>query len=439
MKIITIFILLFIFTSCVNGQQESFQVTIKPFQISGLVGIQSFAFGHSEGKWLIIGGRVDGLHRRQPWASFDKAGQNDQLIVVDPVGQKKWSAPLTSLPISIQEQLSSTNMEFQQDGVYLYITGGYGYSNSEADHITYPYLTVIKVSEVIKSIIAGTSFSTYFRQIKDQQFAVTGGSLNKIYGTYYLTGGQRFDGRYNPMNHPTFRQEYTNSIRKFIVNDNGSDLSVMHLEEARDTVNLHRRDFNVIPQIMPDGSQGLTAFSGVFQLNADLPYLNCVNIDSSGYKVNNEFAQYYNQYQCAHIQLHSAKANEMHNLFFGGIAQYRDSAGIRLQNNDVPFVKTITRVTRNSNGKMTENKLPIEMPAFLGAGAEFIPAENLPMYGNEVIKLDALRSDTILLGYIYGGINSSIPNIFWINDGTQSVTSSTIFKVYIVKGQTSNK
>lgn len=433
MKIITIIMLLFIFTSCVNGQQQSFQVTIKPFQISGLVGIQSFAIGHSDGKWLIIGGRLDGLHRRQPWATFDKAGQNDQLIVVDPVGQKKWSAPLTSLPISMQEQLSSTNMEFQQDGAYLYVTGGYGYSNSEGDHITYPYLTVIKVSEVIKSIIAETSFTSYFRQIKDQQFAVTGGSLNKIYGTYYLTGGQRFDGRYNPMNHPTFRQEYTNSIRKFDINDNGSVLSILHKEGVTDTVNLHRRDFNVIPQIMPDGSQGLTAFSGVFQLNADLPYLNCVNIDRSGYKVNNDFAQYYNQYQCAHIPLYSAEANEMHNLFFGGIAQYIDSAGIRLQNNDVPFVKTITRVTRNSSGHMTENKLPIEMPGFLGAGAEFIPAEDLPRYANEVIKLDSLRPDTTLLGYIYGGINSSIPNVFWINDGTQSVTSCTIFKVYIVK------
>ena len=434
MKFITIFMLLFIFTSCVNGQQQPFQVTIKPFKISGLVGIQSFAIGHSDGKWLIIGGRLDGLHRRQPWASFDKEGQNDQLIVVDPVGQKTWSVPLTSLPIPIQEQLSSTNMEFQQDGPFLYITGGYGYSNSEADHITYPYLTAIKVPEVIKSIIAGTSFTTYFRQIKDQRLAVTGGYLNKICSTYYLTGGQRFEGRYNPMNHPTFKQEYTNSIRKFNIHDNGSELSVTHVEEVTDTVNLHRRDFNVIPQIMPDGSQGLTAFSGVFQLNEDLPYLNCVNIDSSGYKVNNDFAQYYNQYQCAHIPLYSAKANEMHNMFFGGIAQYSDSAGIQVQNNDVPFVKTITRVTRNSSGKMTENKLSIEMPTFLGAGAEFIPTENLPTYGNDVIKLDELPSGSTLLGYIYGGINSSIPNIFWINDGTQSVTSSSIFKVDIVKG-----
>ena len=126
--------------------------------------------------------------------------------------RQKWSAQLNTLPAAIQEQLSSTNMEFHQDGDFLYIIGGYGYSNTADDHITYPNLTAVNVPEVIKAILNETSFVAYFRQIKDDQFAVTGGYLNKIYDTYFLTGGQRFDGRYNPMNHPTFKQEYTNSI-----------------------------------------------------------------------------------------------------------------------------------------------------------------------------------------------------------------------------------
>lgn len=327
-------------------------------------------------------------------------------------------------------------MEFHQDGDFLYITGGYGYSKSAEDHITFPYLTAAKVSEVIGAIISGKSFNASFRQITDQQFAVTGGYLNKIYDTYYLTGGQRFDGRYNPMNHPTFKQEYTNSIRKFQIQDNESDLIITHLAGITDTINLHRRDYNVIPQIMPDGQEGLTAFSGVFQVSEDLPFLNCVNIDRSGYRVNNDFSQYYNHYHCAHIPLYSANSNEMHNLFFGGIAQYRDSAGILIQNNDVPFVKTIARVTRDLKGLMAEYKLPAEMPAFLGAGSEFIPVENLSVYGNGVIKLDDLRNDSTLIGYIYGGIDSTDSNIFWVNNGTQSIASSHIFRVFIVKKPT---
>jgi len=433
MKTSIIFLFAFLINLVAIPQSAPFQITLEPLQISGLVGLQAFAFGQHDGKWLVMGGRLDGLHRRQPWATFDEAGQNKQLTVVDPVAKQKWSVALTSIPVAMQEQLSSTNMEFHQEGDYLYIIGGYGYSNTSGDHITYPNLIAVKVSEVIDAVINGTSFVPFFRQITDEQFAVTGGYLNKIYETYYNTGGQRFEGRYNPMNNPTFTQEYTNSIRKFILTDNGTDISVTHLPTITDAENLHRRDYNVIPQVMPNLQEGLTAFSGVFQVSADLPFLNCVNIDSSAYYVNNDFSQYYNHYHCANIPLYSAATNEMHNLFFGGISQYYDSAGILVQNNNVPFVKTIARVTRDANGTMSEYKLPIEMPALLGAGSEFIPADNLPAYPNEVIKLDALTSDSTLLGYVYGGINSTEPNIFWVNDGTQSTASNEIFKVFLIK------
>ena len=324
-------------------------------------------------------------------------------------------------------------MEFYQEGDYLYIIGGYGYSKTMDDHITYPYLTAVKVPEVIKAIVKGDSLKACFRQVKDEQFAVTGGYLSKIYHTFYLTGGQRFEGRYNPMGHPSYVQTYTNSIRKFKLVDNGSKISITHLTGIKDSVNLHRRDYNVIPQILPDGQEGLTAFSGVFQVDADLPFLNCVNIDSTGYHVNNDFSQYYNQYHCAHIPLYSSISNEMHNLFFGGIAQFADSAGIRIQNNNVPFVKTVARVTRDRYGKMIEYKLPIEMPAFLGSGSEFIPVSSLPTYENGVIKLDEIQGESILIGYIFGGISSTQGEIFWSNNGTQSTANSVIFKVCLIK------
>ncbi|MFN5705225.1 MAG: T9SS C-terminal target domain-containing protein, partial [bacterium] len=109
-------------------QNAPFNVIIEPMSIENLGGLQSYTFAQANGKWLIIGGRLDGLHRRQPFAAFDVAGNNNQLIVVDPVLKQKWTMPLTSLPIAMQEQLSSTNMQFHQTGNYLYITGGYGYN-----------------------------------------------------------------------------------------------------------------------------------------------------------------------------------------------------------------------------------------------------------------------------------------------------------------------
>ncbi|MEN8787080.1 MAG: hypothetical protein ABF270_04605, partial [Flavobacteriales bacterium] len=321
-KLSILFILLFAFSSF--SQEAEFQVQLTPVSVPSLGGIQSFAFAQHNGKWLLLGGRLDGLHQRQPFASFDIAGHNNQLIVVDPVTKQTWSKSISSLPAAIQDQVKSTNAEFFQEGNYLYVIGGYGYSASVSDHTTFDKLTAIDVPATISAVINNTAITSLFRQISDPKFQVTGGRLEKIYDTYYLVGGQKFIGRYNPMgptHGPGFFQEYTNEIRKFKINDNGSSLSVTHKGVWRDTNNLHRRDYNVTPQIMPNGKEGLTAFSGVFQKNADLPFLNCVNIDSNGYAVNNSFSQYYNHYHCANIPMYSEYYSEMSTIFFGGIAQ----------------------------------------------------------------------------------------------------------------------
>lgn len=425
-----------LFCGNVKSQTTPFNIYIEPMNISELGGLQSYAFGQHNGKWLIVGGRLDGLHRRQPFAAFDVAGNNNQLIVIDPVSKQKWTAPITSLSVSLQEQLSSTNMEFYQEENYLYIIGGYGYNTATATRKTFNNLTAIDVPSVINAVITGTSFSTYFRQISDPQFAVTGGHLKKINKTFYLIGGNKFDGNYNPMGNPTYTQVYTNAIRKFNLTDDGITVAIKHLPTIIDATNLHRRDYNAVPQILPNGSEGVTAFSGVFQPTVDLPFLNCVNIDSNSYTVNNSFQQYYNHYHCATLPLYSVSNNEMHNVFFGGIAQYFDSLGVLVQDNNVPFVKTIARVTRNAAGTMAEYKLPVEMPSLLGAGAEFIPIMSVPQYNNEVFKLDNFTSDSTLVGFIYGGISSTAANIFFTNTGTQSTASSQIFKVYVLKNAT---
>ena len=419
-----------------KAQETPFDIQLTPIQVEGVGGLQAFAFGQHEGKWLVIGGRLDGLHRRQPFASFDIAGHNTQLIVVDPAGNQSWKASLDVLPASIKEQLSATNMEFYQEGDFLYLIGGYGYSATAGDHITYPNLTAIDIPNTIQAIQNDLSITPYIRQIKDDKMAVTGGYLLKIYDTFYLVGGQKFIGRYNPMgpnNGPGFIQEYTNAIRKFTVEDDGNTLKVTHQPEIYDRAQLHRRDYNVAPQILPDGREGLTAFSGVFQENVDLPFLTCVNIDSDGYAVQPGFNQYYNHYHCAHIPIYSAKDNEMHTLFFGGIAQYFDENGTLTRDDNVPFVNTIARVTRSSDGNMAEYKLPVTMPALLGAGSEFIELAGVPTYENGVLKLDELDQDTTMIGYIYGGISSSAPNIFFTNTGTQSSASSQIFQVNLIK------
>lgn len=435
-KIKNLFLLsiILLINNTINAQ--NFSLSLKAINIANLTGRQSFAVGQANGKWLIIGGRTDGLHRRQPFATFDINGQPTELLVIDPINKEKWSVSINTLPANIQESLKATNINFIQNNNQLYLIGGYGYSNSVADHITYNTLTAVNVSQTIQAIISGNDIASYFRQINNSLFLNTGGQLEKINASYYLIGGQNFQGRYNPMgptHGPGFTQVYSNQIRKFNIEDNGTILGINNISIITDSLNLHRRDYNALPQILPNHEQGITVFSGVFQQNADLPYLNSVTIDSININVNNNFNQYYNHYHCANIPMFSANENKMHSIFFGGIAQYYDSLGILVQDNNVPFVKTIARVSRDSLGNMAEYKLPIEMPAFLGAGSEFIYNEQIPTYANGVIKFDNLPNDSIVLGYIYGGINSNAKNIFWVNDGSQSAASANVFEVSLIK------
>ncbi len=128
MRTAILFSLLLSVTGISFSQTDPFSIELEPVTIAGLPGIQAYAWGQHDGLWLIIGGRIDGLHRRQPFASFSVEQRNTTITVIDPNAGKVWRAPLTSLPLPLQDQFSSTNMEFHQSGNTLYLIGGYGHS-----------------------------------------------------------------------------------------------------------------------------------------------------------------------------------------------------------------------------------------------------------------------------------------------------------------------
>lgn len=437
-KIIFSFLITFLIVNrCLS--QDQFTVQIEPLSIANAPNVHSFSWGKtSDGKWIILGGRIDGLHRRQPFAAFLESDNNKNVYVIDPIANQTWSTSISVLQASLFEQLQSTNQEFNQRGNTLYIIGGYGYSATQNDHITYANLTAIDIDGLATAVINGTSIIPYFRQITNSNLAVTGGQLGLLNDVFYLCGGQYFEGRYNPMgpnNGPGFIQNYTDEIRTFQIDDDGVNLSIVNYTAQNDTNNLHRRDYNMLPQIFPNGSQGFTMFSGVFQHNVNLPWLNTVDITASSYSVNNTFNQYLSQYHNANIPIYDSENNVMHTLFFGGMSQYKlDPNNNLVQDDEVPFVKTISKVSRFSDGSMTESNLGIEMPTLLGSGAEFIPLNSNANYlTDQIVDINNLQEGITHVGYIFGGIESSQENIFFTNNGTQSSASNLAFKVFINK------
>jgi hypothetical protein len=434
MKICTLFLSAFLYFN--TYAQTNFSVLVQPYAIPQLPGLHSYAAAQYNGKWIIVGGRTDGLHLRQPFNSFPSSSNNTNIYVVDPATKNVWSTSVNTLSATLKEQLQSTNMNFCYDNTKFYIAGGYGFSATNNNHITYASLIVIEMQGLVNAVINNTAINTHFRQLNNNLFAITGGQMAKLGDMFIMVGGHKFDGRYNPNSGGSFTQSYINQIRKFKLIDDGINISIGYQNSITDAAELHRRDYNMVPQVFPNGKLGYTVFSGVFQVAANLPYLNSVDIDTIGYTPNSTFTQQLNHYHSGKLGIYDATANQMHSIFFGGMAQYYfDAGGNLIQDDNVPFVSTIGRVTRKANGDMVETKMG-DLNGFIGSGAEMFVNHSLPHYANEVIQLNNIAQDTILAGYLVGGIESSAANIFNINTGTQSNASNAVYKVLLVKSTT---
>jgi hypothetical protein len=249
----------------VNSQNKyPFRITLEPIIPESFKGVQSYTWAKDGNHVLLIGGRTDGLHRRQPFASFNKQYNNRELVVLDLKEEKVWKRSTVDLPAILAEQLESSNMEFYQEGNQLILIGGYGYSETNGDHITYPSLITIQVKEFINAIISNTDITPFIQQLQDERMAVTGGRLNKLGKQFYLVGGQRFDGRYNPHgpdHGPGFSQQYTNQIRKFNLTTNGKKINIENYVGITDSILLHRRDYNLLNQYDANGKEILTIYS----------------------------------------------------------------------------------------------------------------------------------------------------------------------------------
>ncbi len=432
MKKIIHFLFISLISTGVMAQNPPFELELEPFTIAGLPGLHSNERIVHDGKWLIIGGRTNGLHGFQPPFAFLPSTQNTTIYVVDPINQQVWSAATTTLSQNIREHITTSNMEGVQQGNYYYLIGGYGFNTAANDLITFPNVTAIDVPGLLNAVITQQPISSFFRQITDQNMALSGSRSEIIDSTIYLVFGHRFDGRYNPHNMPTFTQTYSNQIQKFTISDDGTTFSLNNLTVISDTVNFHRRDYNLVPQIFPNGAIGLTAFSGVFQYNVDLPYLNSIDITTSGYTVNNSFNQLLSQYHSAVVPFYDSTNATMHSVFFGGMSEYLyNTSGVLVQDSLVPFVKTISYVSRNSSQQI-ENRFMYEMPGYLGSNMEFYKADSILSYNNGILKLDALDTGKVLIGYLFGGIESDYPYVF-MNGGGNSWASDKIFKLFIKK------
>lgn len=431
-----------------------FKVSIDLLDLELPNGWHSGAVGLWKSKCLLIAGRTNGLHGfdNDPNVNnFPPRAQNKVIYVIDFKHGQVWQRSLEDSNSGLtQEQidiLSATSPQSYQREETLYIAGGYGVVTATGKMNTKPVLTALDIPKVIKWVVEaeeGDILSSHIRQTTHQLLQVTGGYMNQFdhHEPTLLIFGQNFVGYYRDGSNGY----YTNQVRTFQIKDNGEKLSIEPTEEQppRNTA-YRRRDLNVVPVLLPGHHHypAYIAFSGVFTEDDGIwtvPVI--INPNGSSYMLNPDepktFKQAMNNYASPTAGLYSEKDEAMYVLIFGGITFGYFKDGEFKTDDEFPFTNEVTTIKMEKHHQFTQHIMECEYPVILsqfsnpgnrllfGAGAAFIPGRHLSHYSNGVYKLDHLIHDTHVIGYIVGGIQSSLDNT---NSPADSAASPYIFKV----------
>ena len=457
--------------------------------------LQSFSFGQTDsGLWVLFGGRSNGLHGFNPNDSsgilnFPPAFQNKDVWVYDPVRDLSWSRSWSESGLSedIQLSMSTTNAQAFQQGNVLFRTGGYVYDSVNKTFETRNRLSAVDLGDLANWVIdkskklpvdsvlsvAGTPLKV---DGKDTNFfAVTGGDM--LPGTKanqaQLIFGQDFSGAYGPNSNGL----YTSQVRNFefyydrVEGGRRLDYKIISVSTPNETA-YRRRDGNVVPHLSIDKngqlSQHAEALGGVFY-NGSGVWTVPVGIDLLTGQPNmvdpllpGTFRQAVNQYTAANLGLYSRSRDRQTDLIFGGISAITlDPSGQPYYVNQYnapnvafayPFTSQNAALTRNSDGTWSQSLVGTfpaisrnGKPLTFGAASSFIPVPKgqdprVIYLADGVLDLDLLtrrtnQGDSVLVGYVVGGIQSQVFNDFsnlsTYGSTNYSLASGEIFKVYL--------
>ena len=442
-----------------------FRVRLEKADFKLPMGIQSYIHGIHHDKCLLITGRIDGLHGFVEGSTnnFPSNLQNTNVFVIDLIKKKTYTRSLLDPESGLtQEQvdlLSVTAAQGYQSNKTLYITGGYGVDSSTGNLDTKNALTAIDIPGLIHWVVNpshGETAAEHIRQIFDDTFKVTGGYMNKTGDNpTLLIMGHEFDGFYNdPTQTPPVFQQYTEQVRRFIINDDGVNLSFTP-EIALPVIpdpNYRRRDLNVVPVVKKRKNKlekSFVVLSGVFTLTTGI-WTVPVEITPNGFPSMADptlpctFKQGMNNYDSATFGMYSEKTDDMYVILLGGITFgfFQETAtGFKFETDpEIPFTNQTTTIRIDNYGKYTQHFMqdggfPLIRsktvhagnPLLFGAECEVVLLNDVCKYSNDVLLLDAIRVPT-LIGYVIGGIASTVPNT---ETQADSFPSKYLFKVIV--------
>lgn len=433
-------------TPILSQDSLPFTISIEEDSFSLPTGLHSGATANYKGMWVFIAGRTNGLHDFSGIDPFPPCKQNTVAYVVDFQNKTTYSRALNDVTSGLTQtqidELSVTSPQSFQKGKTLYICGGYGVDTSTGEFGTKKTLTALDLPKFIKWVKNGEgSAAGAIRQTSSPWMQVTGGIMaitnNHLQGLLFF--GQNFTGVYTDSSNGN----YTKQARRFQIYDNGKKIVVRARNSEEPNPDYRRRDLNVVP-IIKKGKPAYVALSGVFTESVGIwtvPIL--INPDGSTKMANPDssdtFKQGMNNYVSATSELYSRSTKDNYILQLGGISfGYYDNS-VFTTDSEFPFINQVTTIKIDKACEFSQYIMDAEYPVILsqgtnpgnrlifGAGAYYFNSNNVKELVNQIIDIDQIKTPTVI-GYVVGGIMSTVPNTSTINDST---ASPYIFKVIL--------
>ena len=419
------------------------KIEVADFQLP--VGLQSYATAIYRNQWILFAGRTNGLHGFAPVGNnFPPLFQNRSVYLIDPKTGRKWERSLKESDLSAEEidLLSVTASQFLQKGRTLYLLGGYGINSLTNEMGTKSTLTQIDLKKLVGWVKREEKgLKSAISVISHPNFQITGGFLYQLndHSPFLLMLGQNFIGDYRDDSNGIYAQQ----IRPFWVN--APQFAPLCDNVKNKHPDYRRRDLNIVSVLLND-QFAYIAFAGVFTLQEGVWTVPITIFpDGSSFEPDpndpKTFKQAMNHYNCPTIQLYSVRKKEMFVVFPGGISYGFFNNGNFETDAEIPFINQVTTIKIDKDQQFTQHLMEGEYPYLVsqgtnpgnqllfGAEAIFFPQTQVPLFSNGVIQLDKLPNKPTHIGYIVGGIMSTLPDTIAPHDTT---ASPYIFKVTLI-------
>ena len=204
-----------------------------------------YAVGKVDQYYLVFGGSIRSDASEQYQYDFP----NLEILMIDTNMKRASAFTNGNLEGSLGEQMSATGLSYYQEGSTLYLLGGYGFSESNNQFITFPYITAIDLDATIKALKSGENPVANFYQICDERIAIFDGVLDYNGDEFFLMNGKHAYKLRPFANDAEYIEEsHKGEARTFKISKDGEQLKIDNFQNWYDMDGLREYYGPLLPE-----------------------------------------------------------------------------------------------------------------------------------------------------------------------------------------------